>query len=167
MTYVLAAQRDADDCDPSALWQVYMDYIHQRAADFPPGALGLATSDWYFGATDHRAPHDAWLEWARFEEPASGRRSEERRLSLRVRLLGAYHDQYLELYYPRVYSYTMTSPDCTGGHFDWRYDEFRLAANGRLIHEIEWAGRAGIESRWLLEVSDVQFSTWPRDTAKP
>jgi len=46
------------------------------------------------------------------------------------------------------------------GHDDWRYDEFRLADEGHLIHEIEWWGRGEV-ARWVIEASDVQFSWYP------
>ncbi len=40
----------------------------------------------------------------------------------------------------------------------WRYDEFRIAANGDLIHEIEWAhGTQGL-STWRIEARDVSLS---------
>ena len=52
-----------------------------------------------------------------------------------------------------------------GGHFDWRYDEFRLGPNGNLVHEIEWAGGAGYEARWVIEASDVEFREYPRGAA--
>jgi hypothetical protein len=163
MSFLLSAQLDADDCEPKVLWQRYQDYVRANVRAFPPSALALATSEWFFGSDDHRAPHDAWLESAVFEEPASGKRNETRSLSLRVRLLGAYHDRYLELFYPRVFSYTFSHPAVADGHFDWRYHELRISEQGRLLHEIEWAGRPGVAGRWLLEVSDVQFTTTPRN----
>lgn len=162
MAYILSAQRYRDEPEATRLWQAYERYIRESKAAFPPGAYELATSEWYYGFSDHRAPHDAWLEWAKFKEPAGGTRSENRHLSLRVRLLGAYHDQYLEFFYPVVYSYSMVNPTSAGGHADWLYDEFRLSEAGYLLHEIEWAGGPGIEARWLIEASDVQFSVYPR-----
>jgi hypothetical protein len=163
MSFILSAQLDADNCDPRALWQKYQEYVRANERAFTPGAFALATAEWFFGSDDHRAPHDAWLESAVFAEPSAGSRSEIRSLNLRVRLLGAYHDQYLELFYPHVYSYTFSHSAVAEGHFDWRYHELRISERGRLVHEIEWAGRPGVEGRWLLEVSDVQFTTTPRN----
>ncbi len=164
MTYILSAQRNLDDVDEARrLWNAYSEYIRENGPRFPPGALSLAQSEWYYGFSDHRAPHDAWLEWAKFEEPAIGERNEVRHLSLRLRLVGAYHDQWLEFFYPRVFAYEISSEETSAGHGDWLYDEFRLSPRGHLLHEIEWAGGAGSSgSRWLIEASDVEFSTCER-----
>ena len=164
MTYILSAQLYLDDADEAErLWNEYHEYIEKNSKRFPPGALSLAQSDWYYGFSDHRAPHDAWLESARFEEPASGERNEVRCLSLRLRLLGAYHDQWLEFFYPRVFSYELASGDSAAGHGDWLYDEFRLSPKGNLLHEIEWADTAGTSgSRWRIEASDVEFSVYEK-----
>lgn len=165
MAYILSAQRNLDDDNEvRRLWDTYHEHIRVNAKRFPPGALGLAQSDWYYGFSDHRAPHDAWLEWSRFEEPAKGDRSEVRHLSLRLRLLGAYHDQWLEFFYPQVFAYKISSEDSKAGHGDWLYDEFRLSPKGNLLHEIEWAGKAGTSgSKWLIEASDVEFSVHERN----
>jgi hypothetical protein len=165
MSFILSEQLDADESSASALFEQYQAYVRQNQAAFPASAFELASSGWFFGSEDHRAPHDAWLESMTFEEPSSGARSELRHLALRVKLLGAYHDLHLELYYPRVYSYSLNHPQVGEGHFDWRYHELRLSEKGTLIHEIEWAGRPGVEGRWILEVSDVQFSSTPRSVA--
>jgi len=163
MAFILSEQLDADDSKPHSLFERYQEYVHLNRDAFPPSAFALATSEWFFGSDDHRAPHDAWLESMAFEEPSSGERGEVRHLSLRVRLLATYHDQYLELFYPQVFSYSLSHPQVDEGHFDWRYHELRLSQKGTLIHEIEWAGRPGVEGRWILEVSDVQFSSTPRN----
>lgn len=166
MSYILSAQRDVDNPDEAKrLWNLYREYLRENQARFPPGAHTLASSDWYFGFEDHRAPHDAWLESATFAEPALGARSEVRHLSLRLRLLGAYHDQWLEFFYPKVFAYEMSSQRSDAGHGDWLYDEFRLTSQGHLLHEIEWAGKAGSSgSRWLIEASDVEFNAYERRT---
>lgn len=85
-------------------------------------------------------------------------------MSLKVRLLGAYHDGFLELHYPRVWSYRLNIDHGEGGHRDWRYDEFRLSDNGSLIHEIEWCGFRDAGT-WVVEASDVEFSWLPSNVA--
>jgi len=164
MAFVLSAQRNPDDLDAvRGHWQRYRNYLRENQARFPPGAYELASSDWYFGCEDHRAPHDAWLEAAVFTEPSDGERQQHRQLSLEVTLLGAWHDLWIKLRYPRVYSYAMQGGASNDGHGDWLYDEFRVADNGHLIHEIEWAGKPFFDgSRWLIEASDVEFSVEPR-----
>jgi hypothetical protein len=105
--------------------------------------------------------HDGWLETLSLTEPASGARAERRHLSLHLRLLGAYHDGFIELTYSKVFSYHLEVADGSQGHRDWRYDEFRLAANGMLIHEIEWSGATPTGS-WLIEAADVAFRWVPQ-----
>jgi hypothetical protein len=97
------------------------------------------------------------LEAVTIAEPATGKRYEERTVALRIRLLGSFHDGYLEFEYPRVFRYEVRSESVLQGHGDWLYDEFRVGEAGQLIHEIEWASG----SRWLIEASDVAFKWLP------
>ena len=85
-----------------------------------------------------------------------GKRRQQRSLSVNVRLLGAYHDGYIELRYPRVSRYALNVTDGERGHRDWRYDELRLSDRGYLVHEIEWSGlyATGV---WVIETSDLEF----------
>jgi hypothetical protein len=161
--YVLTEQLHADG-DPNLPFKRYGKYLERNKDRFPASAFKLASGP-LLNAADRHCPHDAWLEWARFEEPAKGKRRHIRHLSLRVRLLGAYHDRYLELFYPKVYSYAMTNPVASDGHFDWRYSELRLSKAGNVLHEIEWAGRPGAHATWLIEASDVRLRSLPLGAA--
>jgi hypothetical protein len=156
MSFILSAQREPETIVTA--FEQYSAYVARNAASFPTGAHALATSEWYFDPRDHRCPHDAWLEGITIAEPATGERSEQRVTAIRVRLLGAYHDGFIELFYPRVLRYSLSSPSSVRGLGDWLYDEFRVTPDGHLIHEIEWAGfpRDG-DSRWIIEASDVEF----------
>jgi hypothetical protein len=166
MSFILTAQREPETV--AAAFEGYRDYVTSNAARFPPGALSLASSDWYFDPRDHRCPHDAWLEDLRISEPSTGARKEQRVTEIRVRLLGAYHDGFIELRYFGVIRYSLFSPSSVRGIGDWRYDEFRLHSDGHLIHEIEWAGLPGEDSsRWLIEASDVEFGWNPNQIAEP
>jgi hypothetical protein len=161
MSFILSAQRDPETI--ATAFQQYRAYLASNAASFPRGAHALATSEWYFDPRDHRCPHDAWLESITIAEPATGERGEQRVTAIRVRLLGAYHDGFIELFYPQVIRYSLSSPSSVRGLRDWRYDEFRLAPSGHMIHEIEWAGFSPDEvSRWIIEASDVKFEWVPR-----
>lgn len=161
MAFLLSTDgRDASHIACGEAFENYARYLEANRDRFPPGAFDLATSDWYFNPGDHRCPHDAWLESVTILESASGERQEIRIVSIRVRLLGAYHDGHIELFYPRVFSYSLTMGDVTAGHRDWRYDELRLSETGALIHEIEWCGPFDT-GRWLIEASDVVFEWIP------
>ena len=158
MSYVLAEQRDADVV---AAFREYRAYLSENANSFPPSAYELAMSDWYFDFSDHRCPHDAWLQSATFHEPSTGSCSEIRSSTLTVHLFGAYHDGYIEFVYPEVRAYELSAPFAVQGHGDWRYDEFRVAEGGGVIHEIEWAA-FGHTGRWLIEAADVIQKWIPR-----
>lgn len=156
--FILAAQRHSERAKSAAA--EYEAYLAANRERFPPSAIALAMSTWYYDFRDHRCPHDAWLEEMRLEESATGARFENRTVALRVRLLGAYHDRRIEFYYPQVYNYELTLGRGQHGHCDWRYDELRLSDGGHVLHEIEWAG-AHDTGRWLIEASDVEFSSHP------
>ena len=161
MTFILSEERHADAADIFNVFDAYKKYLAARQKNFPKSAYALATSDWYFNASNHQCPHDAWLESFILDEVGSGSRRENRRMSIRIVLLGAYHDCRIELFYPIVYSYSLENKNAVHGNRDWRYDEFRLSEDDHLIHEIEWAGNADQEARWIIEASDVQFEVHP------
>jgi hypothetical protein len=155
MTFILAPERDTE---PDGGFARYREYLRDNEARFPRNALALAASDWYFGADDHRAPHDAWLLNAVFEEASRGERQAPRSLALRLRLLGAYHDLELEFLYTKVFAYTFRGGIVERGHGDWLYHEFRVSESGRLLHEIRWSGMDD-EATWLIEADDVLFTS--------
>jgi hypothetical protein len=153
MPFVLSEQCNADVVEA---FKAYRKYLHGVRDRFPPSAYALATSDWNYNFEDHRSPHDGWLEYAQISEPSSGDRHQQRTIALTIRLLGAYHDGYVEFRYPKVYAYKLVLDDGTRGHRDWLRDEFRLADAGHLVHEIEWREQTGT-ANWLIEASDVEF----------
>jgi hypothetical protein len=158
MAFILSA--DDRDADVVAQFKRYRTYLSSVRSTFPPSAFALATSDWYFNFNDHRCPHDAWIESLEFRELGSSDRQEKRELSLKLTLLGAYHDGRIEIYYPRVYAYRLDNSNSFSGHGDWRYDELRLSERGNLLHEIEWANGNAFDS-WLIEASDMTLQWVP------
>jgi hypothetical protein len=159
MSFILRAQRTGWPGTFQSDWGRYEAYLREHREQFPPAACALATGAWYYDASTSRCPHDAWLEALTLAEPATGERHEQRTLAATIRLLGAYHDGYLELHYPVVFSYDLQATSTPQGHGDWLFDEFRISEGGRLLHEIEWA--AG--TRWLIEASDVHLKWLPAD----
>jgi hypothetical protein len=159
MAYYLGKERD-EDCAGS--YQRYQAYLLSHQQEFPVGAFALGTARWWQDGNNHRSPHDSWLESVTIFEPSSRENFEERITAMRVRLMGAYHDGFIELFYPRVFRYSFQIPVCVRGMGDWRYDEFRLSPNGHVIHEIEWAGFPHTEgSRWIIEASDIEYQWIP------
>lgn len=155
MAFILAAERNRDVVES---FRRYRAYVEAERSRFPPSALALATSDWYFDSVDHRCPHDAWLQHLVLHETGRGERRQERRVVLQVELFGAYHDLVLTFEYGGVHRYLLDGKAVHEGHMDWRYDEFRIAESGRLVHEVEWCG-ASEGARWLIEADDVAFTT--------
>jgi hypothetical protein len=150
MVFILEADGRTEDG-----FRGYRNYLETVRNVFPASAYKIARSDWYFDSRDRRCPHDAWLETFELHEVSTGQRSEGRTLSMSVRLLGAYHDRYIELRYPRVFSYGLNISSGESGQRDWRYDELRLSNRGNLIHEIEWYGSHATGS-WIIEASDLE-----------
>jgi hypothetical protein len=163
MTYILTAQLYDENTGEGAFarYQAYLASVRDR---LPPGAYALATSNWYWNSNDHRAPHDAWLIGASVAEATASEETGRRNTSIVLRLLGAYHDGQIELRYADVTRYRLelqpSQSDHARGHRDWRHDEFRLAAGGRVEHEIEWWGR-GATGTWLIEAADVEYRWLP------
>ena len=157
MVYILTEQLYNESTGDHAFIR-YREYIASLGDRIPNGARTLVTSDWYFDSSDHRAPHDAWLESAIIAEAPveDGRRY----VSIRLRLFGAYHDGHIELTYRDVQRYRIqllpAGPDSRHGHRDWRHDEFRVTGENRLEHEIEWWGSRETGT-WLIEAADVDY----------
>ena len=156
--FILDKQRNSDVEGAFARYEEYLEANRHR---FPPSAYTLATSDWYFGFSDHQAPHDSWLKSVQVVEPSAGEREEIRTVSINIKLLSADHDGYIEFHYPTVFAYRLVADTLGQGHGDWRYDEFRLNDSGHVIHEIEWAS-SGATNTWLIVASDVHHHWVPR-----
>lgn len=161
MAYILTAELFADDDEaPRAAFDRYQRYLRGVRDRFPAGAYALATSDWYFNSSDHRCPHDAWLEELVVSERGSAKGA--RGVDIRIRLRGAYDDGHMELRYRDVVRYRceLWPKDLREGRgqADWRYDEFRLSDSGLLLHEIEWWSDQPTGT-WLIEAADVEY-TW-------
>ena len=156
--FILGPERDED---VTSAFERYSKYLKQNRNRFPASAYALASSDWYYGFSAHHAPHDAWLESAQLNEAGSGLRKDIRASSFTIRLLGAYHDGHIEFHYPQVFNYSLSCGGLGSGHGDWRYDEFRVDGEGRLVHEIEWAAVGGTQS-WIIVASDVHHKWVPR-----
>ena len=151
--FILRKQRMSD---VTKAFQRYREFIDQNKDRFPESVFELASSEWYFNPSDHKCPHDASLERLTVEEPSAGDRHEIRKVNIRIVLLAAYHDGYIEFFYDGVTKYSLEGAAVTEGHHDWKFDEFRLSDEGRVIHEIEWAGLSQT-AHWIIEASNVTY----------
>lgn len=116
----------------------------------------FATSEWYSDPTDHRCPHDAWLELFEVREPSAGSRNELRRTVIVVRLLGSYHDGYILLTYDGVVGFTSGSRDSGEGLGDWLKDSFRLSGDGLVVHRVDLA-----RGSWTIEAESIGYEWIP------
>ena len=159
MAFILADQRMAGDA--TTLLAKYQEYLQSLRSQFPPKAFSVATADWYHDVSDHRCPHDAWLEGLNVRESGIGPRTATRSVQLTLRLLGAYHDGHLEFHYTDVTAYRCELVENGApGHADWRYGESRLSKGGRVLHEIEWWNRDRTGT-WLIEAADIDLRWIP------
>jgi hypothetical protein len=155
MAYILTVDRPLNSHEEwQSQWSKYCDYLESVRNQLPIEAYNFATASWHYDFSDHRAPHDGWVEEIVIREPATGARKENRSLEIVVKLLAAYHDGHIELKYSAVQNYSLAG-DKKGstGHGDWLYDEIRLSQRGYVLHEIEWSCGSG----WLIECRDVSY----------
>lgn len=171
MTYILS--KDLPACDSlihekrqKERWRNYQERLRKIAKRLPDSVREYALAEWHYNIEDHRCPHDAWLEYLIIREPASGERSERRSLEIELRLLGAYHDGYIEFLYKDVESYCLDQPYRRGrwdsaekGHKDWVIDEVDLSEHGYVLHEIEWLDGG----HWLIESGSFAYRWVAKD----
>ncbi len=142
----------------------YKQYLESIRRRLPESAYAFATT-----APFRRdgSLHDAWVETCTISEPSSGERSQIRHAEIRVRLLGAWHDGYIELRYRDVRRYSLVaprlSPRTEWAHGDWLVDEVRLSEDGLVEHEVVFSTR----SRWLIECVDIEHEWRPRGPRNP
>lgn len=165
MTFILSAQR-RDPAHVSSAFERYQTYLAAVEDELPAGVRRILAEQWYFSLGDPRSPHDAWLESVTIAEVPSASDPDRRATEIVLRLLGSDHDHWLEYRYRDVMRYRLElSPqgeEGGRGHRDWRYDEFRLGTDGRVVHEIEWWGSRQTGT-WLIEAADVEFGWAARE----
>jgi hypothetical protein len=109
MTFLLDALSKGNGPEEIAIaFQAYTAYLESIRHALPKSAYDFAAAPWHYDYTDHRCPHDSWLESLTISEPALGSRKEIRHVDIVLRLLGAFHDGALELSYSSVSSYSFS-----------------------------------------------------------
>lgn len=170
MTYILS--KDLPPLDSNLhekrykqQWRAYEQHLQKIAKKLPPSVKEYAQAEWHYDPSDHRCPHDSWLEHIIIRELANGERSEIRSLEIEMRLLGAYHDGHLEFIYSDVESYCLNQPYREGrwetnekGHKDWMVDEIDLSRHGYVWHEIEWQDGG----HWMIECKSFEYRWIPK-----
>ncbi|MCI0402437.1 MAG: hypothetical protein L0212_02805 [Acidobacteria bacterium] len=125
----------------------------------PAHVYEFAIAEWHYNPDFHQSLHDSWVESVSIVESTIGGDRHRRKLDISVRLLGPYHDGYIELRYADVHSYSMNvqrgggwdPPSQYRHHGDWLIDEVRLSDRGQVVHEVEFS----TGSRWIIESQDL------------
>lgn len=160
MSYIL--QGTADESIETFLerYETYYTYLESIKDSIPKSAYLFATASWHYNHEDPRCPHDSWVETVTVRELSSGERQQIRSTQIFIRLLGAFHNGYIELTYEHVHSYSInqlfTNPPY--GHGDWLIDEVRLSQDGLVLHEIWFE-----QGKWLIECRDIVYQWKPFD----
>lgn len=122
----------------------------------------FAQADWYSDPTDHRCPHDAWLESVDVSGVAEGERREKRKTAITIRLLGSYHDGHIAFRYSDVSSFAVGSPSSDRGLGDWLEDHYSFTSVGSLRHKITWCFGPDSKSFWFIEARSISYEWIPR-----
>jgi len=150
-SYILTPEIYSRDWDK--VKERFSQYRHYREAiadRLPQGAKEYALGA-YHNSFERESPHDSWLEGLRMEVSSTGDRSQYRTLDIHVRLLGSYHDGYIDFHYRNVHDYLLVGGD------EWAYDEVRLGSEANVIHEIRFLGG----NHWLIECEDFTYEWKP------
>lgn len=144
----------------------YMEYLSSNAHRFPKRTYEFAAAEWHYNPSDHRCPHDSWLEAMRICETSVRESEKIREIEMRISLLGAYHDGHLEITYHSVKGYKLDLLPDNGfpskSHGDWLVDEVRLSATDSVIHEIKfWR-----DASWQIECGDIECNWLPFENVK-
>jgi len=138
-------------------YQAYLKSIRDR---LPDETFSFITAPWYYDAQSPQCPHDSWVEFLHISEVAEQDDIQVRHVDIHVRLLGAYHDGYIDLFYRRVRRYGFNAPAGIQamtkfqlGHGDWLIDEVRLSGDGLVIHEIVFSNKY----TWIIECESIGY----------
>ena len=123
----------------------------------------FATETWYRDPSDHRCPHDAWLDSVEVRELAEGARHERRTGAITIRLVGAYHDGHIVFRYSGVTRFAIDCDSSAGGVGDWIRDDFSTSDAGLLEHRISWCRGTSSEAEWFIEAAEVTYEWIPNE----
>jgi hypothetical protein len=134
----------------------YYRYVESVRERLPPAAYAFAIADWHYNTGDPRCPHDSWVDELNLDRVPSlstfnREQRQKHKLEIRVRLLGAGPDGFIELVYHGVRRYWPADDS------DWLYDEVQLSDEGLVVHHIRWAsGACG-----RIECEDIVYDWQP------
>ncbi len=167
--YILSADYQTDSIEEMKhRWKAYQTYLASIKEQLPKSVYEYATAPWHYnvGLHDPRCPHDAWVEAITVSETATRQDKQDRTIQIRARLLDPFHTGIIMLRYNNVVSFTLSAPNVketlfpnaiNRGHNDLIIDEIRLAEDGNVIHEIEFA----LGACWLIKAEGFDYQWIP------
>ena len=113
----------------------YERHLEGIAARLPDETREFALAAWYRNPGHHDCPHDAWL----LDLDVKARAGRHDKLDVELTLLGAYHDRILRFRYSGVSELKLEVSGAGASKVgDWVWDEFDIAGQGGVSHEIQW-----------------------------
>jgi len=147
-------------------YQVYLESIRER---LPHETSCFVTALWYYDTRHSQCPHDSWVEFLTISEMVEQDDIQARHVNIHVKLLGAYHDGYIDFFYKKVRHYDLKVPTNLHlmtkyrlGHGDWLIDEIRLSGDSLVIHEIAFSNG----HTWTIECESIDYQWIPIDKSQ-
>jgi hypothetical protein len=143
--------------------RAYTRHLNTIAPRLPPETRQFALERWYRDPGSHDCPHDAWLK----EVVMTAGTDKDRKVGMRMTLLGAYHDRLFTIEYRNVVKLEMSIPEtapgrCADNVGDWLVDEFDVLPSGVVSHGILWLTGAP----WRICAENVRFLSEPWSPSK-
>ena len=130
----------------------YDAHLEKISSMLPEETKLFVLSSWYQNPKSHDCPHDAWLQ--ELKVTAKTENEEDRVVNVTMKLLGNCHDRILTFEYVNVIDLNFDMKKC-GRHNvgDWLSDEFDLADEGFISHEILWQ----FGKPWRIVAKNIKF----------
>lgn len=137
--------------------RAYLAYLDDMSDKLPDNTRAFAFAPGHYDMSHRRCPHDSWVDSLSITELCEGDRNHIRRLEIKARFMGAYHDGFFELTYTDVTKYLLSvgstiRKDARIGHGDWVVDEILMKGN-LVCHEIQFSN----SGRWKIVCSDITY----------
>jgi hypothetical protein len=134
----------------------YRQHLDLIAPRLPAATKSFVAAPWYHDWNHHDCPHDSWLmNLSIGVEDAKNKKSA---LSLKIVLLGAYHDRILTFEYRNVLECNFGIQNATKQNMgDFLRDEFDVFDGGLVSHEILWQ----FGTPWKIVADQIYFLASP------
>lgn len=132
--------------DGAYFYKKYFEYLNENRHKIPTHVYSFASNIKFYSLDDKSSLHDAWLNSLIVNEIATGSRSENREIEIKMQFLAPYHDRLTELSYKKVSMFDLKTPTefvappfINVGHGDLLTHEVSLSESQgktKLIHKL-------------------------------